>query len=96
MAGTICTAAGLPETVVPDADVTVNHDGPPKDAVPVKETGEVESVVRVNDWLAGAVPPGTAVKSSPEGCTMLPVPALAARTLNTTVTDCGELGAPAA
>ena len=96
MPGTICTAAGLPETVVPDAGVTVNHAGPPKDAVPVKEAGEVESVVRVNDWPAGAVPPGAAVKRSPEGYTMLPVPAPGARTLNTTVTDCGELGAPAA
>ncbi len=76
--------------MLPDAGDRVNHEGPPNEGVPVNVTGELESVVSVNDWLAAVV------NSSPEGWTMLPVPDPGVRTLSTTVTDCGELGAPGA
>src|SRR5689334_10204512 len=85
--GTICTVTGLPEVTVPDAGASVNHGGPPNDAVPVNVTAVEERVLTVSDCGVALV------NSKPEGCTILPVPAPGARTVRTTVTDCGELGA---
>src|SRR5689334_12627246 len=86
--GVICTVTGLPDTTVPDAGASVNHAGPPNDAVPVNVTGVLDNVLSVSDC-------GTAlVNSNPEGCTMLPVATPAARIVSTTVIDCGELGTP--
>ena len=90
MVGVILMVTGWPETTEPEVGKSVNHAGPPKEAVPPKVTGVVESVETVSDCGVALV------NSRPEGCTLLPAPEPGVRTVSTTVIDCGELGAPGA
>src|SRR5215467_6803653 len=82
---------------VPEEGVNVNHARPsPNTALAPNLVPAAVVVESVRLCGAGSAAPVTPVNNRPAGCTVLPLPAPAAGTLSTTVTDCGELGTPGA